>query len=174
MPTTPFAYRPAAAVGTPRGGARRGARWPSGSARCHEPPRPRTLRRQAHLYAHPRAARRSGAGAYRSVAVRRAETRGAAAALRLSPGTRRGVEILGGSQGSFARRARQAHGDRGRGPSVRLRLVRGCDSGEAIRSEEHTSELQSPMYLVCRLLLEKKKKNIRTHENGERQNSVPQ
>src|SRR5436189_6368989 len=28
------------------------------------------------------------------------------------------------------------------------------------RSEEHTSELQSPMYLVCRLLLEKKKKRI--------------
>src|SRR5437763_10633001 len=28
------------------------------------------------------------------------------------------------------------------------------------RSEEHTSELQSPMYLVCRLLLEKKKKNL--------------
>src|SRR5437879_4850353 len=27
------------------------------------------------------------------------------------------------------------------------------------RSEEHTSELQSPMYLVCRLLLEKKKQN---------------
>src|SRR5437879_10627206 len=27
------------------------------------------------------------------------------------------------------------------------------------RSEEHTSELQSPMYLVCRLLLEKKKAN---------------
>src|SRR5437762_10578718 len=30
-----------------------------------------------------------------------------------------------------------------------------------IRSEEHTSELQSPMYLVCRLLLEKKKNNNR-------------
>src|SRR5437879_12205665 len=30
--------------------------------------------------------------------------------------------------------------------------------GVAARSEEHTSELQSPMYLVCRLLLEKKKK----------------
>src|SRR5437763_8841068 len=29
------------------------------------------------------------------------------------------------------------------------------------RSEEHTSELQSPMYLVCRLLLEKKKSYIR-------------
>src|SRR5437879_10057813 len=30
------------------------------------------------------------------------------------------------------------------------------------RSEEHTSELQSPMYLVCRLLLEKKKKKKTT------------
>src|SRR5437763_13356146 len=29
--------------------------------------------------------------------------------------------------------------------------------GSLNRSEEHTSELQSPMYLVCRLLLEKKK-----------------
>src|SRR5437762_9592271 len=29
------------------------------------------------------------------------------------------------------------------------------------RSEEHTSELQSPMYLVCRLLLEKKKRDNR-------------
>src|SRR5437763_7351710 len=35
----------------------------------------------------------------------------------------------------------------------------GSQSGvsEQKRSEEHTSELQSPMYLVCRLLLEKKK-----------------
>src|SRR5947208_9122305 len=31
--------------------------------------------------------------------------------------------------------------------------------GSAPRSEEHTSELQSPDHLVCRLLLEKKKKN---------------
>src|SRR5437764_4852339 len=31
------------------------------------------------------------------------------------------------------------------------------------RSEEHTSELQSPMYLVCRLLLEKKKKKNTKH-----------
>src|SRR3712207_6992586 len=30
---------------------------------------------------------------------------------------------------------------------------------EAVRSEEHTSELQSRQYLVCRLLLEKKKKH---------------
>src|ERR671935_1485113 len=33
------------------------------------------------------------------------------------------------------------------------------DFASRLRSEEHTSELQSPMYLVCRLLLEKKKKN---------------
>src|SRR3712207_8679575 len=36
----------------------------------------------------------------------------------------------------------------------------GCWSGK-IRSEEHTSELQSRQYLVCRLLLEKKKTNNR-------------
>src|SRR2546426_9070008 len=33
------------------------------------------------------------------------------------------------------------------------------------RSEEHTSELQSPCNLVCRLLLEKKKKNQKTHNH---------
>src|SRR5690348_17709529 len=32
----------------------------------------------------------------------------------------------------------------------------------SVRSEEHTSELQSPVHLVCRLLLEKKKKNTTT------------
>src|SRR5690242_21019103 len=36
-------------------------------------------------------------------------------------------------------------------------------SDAAIRSEEHTSELQSHVNLVCRLLLEKKKKNLRVH-----------
>src|SRR2546425_8462509 len=33
------------------------------------------------------------------------------------------------------------------------------------RSEEHTSELQSLAYLVCRLLLEKKKQLLRRHRN---------
>src|SRR3712207_9354437 len=33
-----------------------------------------------------------------------------------------------------------------------------------LRSEEHTSELQSRQYLVCRLLLEKKKKQDNSHE----------
>src|SRR2546422_870534 len=41
-------------------------------------------------------------------------------------------------------------------------LLPGRDGGE--RSEEHTSELQSRLHLVCRLLLEKKKKkNMKTH-----------
>src|SRR3712207_7028713 len=35
----------------------------------------------------------------------------------------------------------------------------------AARSEEHTSELQSRQYLVCRLLLEKKKKRTKTFKN---------
>src|SRR2546426_6924850 len=36
-------------------------------------------------------------------------------------------------------------------------LLAAC-KGKTVRSEEHTSELQSPCNLVCRLLLEKKKK----------------
>src|SRR3989441_4795027 len=43
-------------------------------------------------------------------------------------------------------------------------LVSPRSPGE-LRSEEHTSELQSLAYLVCRLLLEKKKKN-RDHDDG--------
>src|SRR5260370_27125974 len=40
----------------------------------------------------------------------------------------------------------------------------GIDEPKAqARSEEHTSELQSHLNLVCRLLLEKKKKRHRTH-----------
>src|SRR3712207_8842477 len=35
-----------------------------------------------------------------------------------------------------------------------------------VRSEEHTSELQSRQYLVCRLLLEKKKKHTRDNINN--------
>src|SRR2546425_2164971 len=44
----------------------------------------------------------------------------------------------------------------GRRPSDAIR------TGAVVRSEEHTSELQSLAYLVCRLLLEKKKRNGRT------------
>src|SRR5256885_3410247 len=45
----------------------------------------------------------------------------------------------------------------GRYPFVRR--VGRVDSPSDLRSEEHTSELQSPCNLVCRLLLEKKKKH---------------
>src|SRR2546422_5482134 len=48
----------------------------------------------------------------------------------------------------------------------------GCPAGPMItndayrvRSEEHTSELQSRLHLVCRLLLEKKKKQKKTSTN---------
>src|SRR3989454_825426 len=41
-------------------------------------------------------------------------------------------------------------------------LERVGDEAAKIRSEEHTSELQSPCNLVCRLLLEKKKKKHQT------------
>src|SRR5437762_6748189 len=41
--------------------------------------------------------------------------------------------------------------------ALRVRPDLGEAHLELARSEEHTSELQSPMYLVCRLLLEKKK-----------------
>ena len=39
---------------------------------------------------------------------------------------------------------------------VTVEKLTGTGSND-VRSEEHTSELQSPMYIVCRLLLEKKK-----------------
>src|SRR3712207_8414682 len=65
---------------------------------------------------------------------------------------------------------RQVHGDGGWvGPprrSVAKEVYRGrTDSGNRgpDRSEEHTSELQSRQYLVCRLLLEKKKTQIRNY-----------
>src|SRR5258708_31191058 len=44
---------------------------------------------------------------------------------------------------------------------LRRRQTRARSLG--LRSEEHTSELQSPDHLVCRLLLEKKKNLVQTH-----------
>src|SRR2546426_3705491 len=56
----------------------------------------------------------------------------------------------------------------GGGRRVRLAAVRRERTGAphhapATRSEEHTSELQSPCNLVCRLLLEKKKNTYKNH-----------
>src|SRR3712207_8006248 len=49
---------------------------------------------------------------------------------------------------------RELHAQQGHDVENKQRLIQRAE-----RSEEHTSELQSRQYLVCRLLLEKKKKN---------------
>src|SRR5437879_11566090 len=54
-------------------------------------------------------------------------------------------------QGQMSR-VQRAHG----GHKAQPLLVGPGGAAKRARSEEHTSELQSPMYLVCRLLLEKK------------------
>src|SRR5688572_31509332 len=54
-----------------------------------------------------------------------------------------------------------------RTPIRRSRPCRPCITASRSRSEEHTSELQSQSNLVCRLLLEKKKRNhhrVRLHD----------
>src|SRR3712207_8354909 len=64
----------------------------------------------------------------------------------------------GGGAGGGVRHRR----DRRDARSVGVRAPGGdrAAAGGAGRSEEHTSELQSRQYLVCRLLLEKKKKQL--------------
>src|SRR5689334_24354096 len=62
---------------------------------------------------------------------------------------------------SGARAPRSADGAVGRGaksPRAPCRELPRARRASAARSEEHTSELQSQFHLVCRLLLEKKKK----------------
>src|SRR3989475_9381608 len=61
-----------------------------------------------------------------------------------------GLEALGGVPHLDREAARVLMG--------RLALARDGEVGCGLRSEEHTSELQSQSNLVCRLLLEKKKK----------------
>src|SRR5438045_6063774 len=56
-------------------------------------------------------------------------------------------------------------------PRPRARCRDGCRSPRRIpaartRSEEHTSELQSLRHLVCRLLLEKKKTNMKRYDEN--------
>src|SRR3712207_8023114 len=56
--------------------------------------------------------------------------------------------------------------DQDRGPRPALRRIperHRLPAQGGRRSEEHTSELQSRQYLVCRLLLEKKKKSTHIH-----------
>src|SRR3712207_8890182 len=71
-----------------------------------------------------------------------------------------------GSRGECPRMShRQRNGclGRGRGPACPHPPSQGGrNEGSPYRSEEHTSELQSRQYLVCRLLLEKKKTKTST------------
>src|SRR3989441_4262152 len=67
---------------------------------------------------------------------------------------------VGGRRAAAEADDRERYG-RGARPTLRSRgAIRGPPDtrGRVRRSEEHTSELQSLAYLVCRLLLEKKKK----------------
>src|SRR3712207_7708469 len=78
-----------------------------------------------------------------------------------APAVRRGPHVPAdlqrgrrGAAGADARRERR----RGRRDAGRLRRAHPTRGPGDRRSEEHTSELQSRQYLVCRLLLEKKYK----------------
>src|SRR3712207_7711288 len=77
----------------------------------------------------------------------------------------------GGPAAGGARLRRRRGGGVGRGPPTRRHDLRPEPQDPArrrprrvvaVRSEEHTSELQSRQYLVCRLLLEKKNKPYQT------------
>src|SRR5947208_11388502 len=62
-------------------------------------------------------------------------------------------------------------GDQGFDIARTAALAAGLQTSGPGRSEEHTSELQSPDHLVCRLLLEKKKKEtqstpVKTHSHA--------
>src|SRR2546425_2587592 len=65
-----------------------------------------------------------------------------------------------GLEGDRYFRASGTYSDRP-GPAREITLI---ESEAIARSEEHTSELQSLAYLVCRLLLEKKKQKRRAHK----------
>src|SRR5690348_17396214 len=78
------------------------------------------------------------------------------------------VELCAAPNGSYSLSLRRVKPERP--PPIRSVRMR---SRRPVRSEEHTSELQSPVHLVCRLLLEKKKnievaRNVRDSGGGER------
>src|SRR3712207_8646154 len=67
----------------------------------------------------------------------------------------------GQEEGRGPERAADHHEEREAGPPGHVPRVRRQGLQDRRRSEEHTSELQSRQYLVCRLLLEKKKIHLR-------------
>src|SRR5437867_9697089 len=60
-----------------------------------------------------------------------------------------------------------------RSPDVHTVLMTGAGDDALARSEEHTSELQSPYDLVCRLLLEKKKQKKQTNPQPPERHAPP-
>src|SRR2546427_9625883 len=75
------------------------------------------------------------------------------------------------SQGRGSAEARpRRHSRLGDDPQAALHPQRPQNLGHEGRSEEHTSELQSQSNLVCRLLLEKKKKNEKKTDEIMRKN----
>src|SRR5256885_5543932 len=74
-----------------------------------------------------------------------------------------GQERGAGKRAERMRRHRLGVIDAPCGPGIEVRRPRIRVAGIAARSEEHTSELQSPCNLVCRLLLEKKKTTHQPH-----------
>src|SRR3712207_7586937 len=80
--------------------------------------------------------------------------------FRSRPGARAGVEPE-----RLLRHQEVRPGERRDHDALAARRAQEADQarrGRPVRSEEHTSKLQSRQYLVCRLLLEKKKKHKHT------------
>src|SRR2546422_8522279 len=80
------------------------------------------------------------------------------------PISRRADVSLGGGKGK---------GERGMNDPIRVGVIGAGAIAQIahLRSEEHTSELQSRLHLVCRLLLEKKKKKKLKNTHGRIDNS---
>src|SRR3712207_8633178 len=72
---------------------------------------------------------------------------------------REGRRERGGDGGQHCQ-SQQRQGRRVHSPNLGAQLFDFAENDDGSRSEEHTSELQSRQYLVCRLLLEKKKLRI--------------
>src|SRR5690348_7525584 len=72
---------------------------------------------------------------------------------KISPYKSTGIYVPGRDRRNFP--------DRGKESAGRFTTSFEKRSPGVVRSEEHTSELQSPVHLVCRLLLEKKNSSIR-------------
>src|SRR2546422_4548353 len=70
-----------------------------------------------------------------------------------------GPRLKGLGRDALASRSSELSGRRWRRDTAVSRRSHSVPNAHGYRSEEHTSELQSRLHLVCRLLLEKKKKS---------------